>query len=356
MTDDHSVLETTLESQAFWVLAPGRGKIRGVPPALPGPGEVGVRALVSGISRGTESLVFSGHVPVSQYEAMRCPFQEGEFPGPVKYGYASVGVVSQLGRDVAPAWQGARVFCLYPHQSDYVVPVDRVVRVPGAVPDERAALAANMETALNGLWDGAPRLGDRICVVGGGVVGLLVAALAAQIPGTSVLLVDIDASRAAVAARLGLGFALPEDALREYGGGGADLVFHTSGNPAGLTTALGVAGFEAVVVEMSWYGDRMVPAPLGEAFHDKRLRLQSSQVGHVAPARRARHSRTARLEMALRLLADDRYDALITGSCPLAALPDVMAGLAGQVGQAGGGAGGQALDPAGALCHIVRYR
>ncbi len=340
--DDHSGLETTAESRAFWVSAPGRGEIRTGPLMPPGPGEVSVKALVSGISRGTEALVFAGRVPLSQHKTMRCPFQEGDFPGPVKYGYASVGMVTRLGRDVAPDWLGARVFCLYPHQSDYVVPVDRVVRVPAGVPDERAALAANMETALNGLWDGAPRLGDRICVVGGGVVGLLVAALAGQIPGVCVLLVDSDPGRAAVAARLGLGFAAPGEAADHYAGGGADLVFHTSGNPAGLTTALGVAGFEAVVVEMSWYGDRMVPAPLGESFHDKRLRLQSSQVGHVAPAKRARHSRTARLEMALRLLADDRFDALITGSCRLAALPDVAARLA--------------LDPAGALCHIVRYR
>lgn len=305
--------------------------------AAPGTGEVVVQAQLSGISRGTESLVFGGHVPVSQYAAMRCPFQEGDFPGPVKYGYGSVGVVTGLGPAVDPAWQGQRVFCLYPHQSDYVVGVESLARVPAVVPDERAALAANMETALNGLWDGAPRLGDRVCVVGGGVVGALVGALAGQIPGVRAVLVDNDPGRARLAAKLGLGFAAPGEVTGE-----ADLVFHTSGNPAGLATALAAAAFEATVVEMSWYGDRVVPAPLGEAFHDKRLRLQSSQVGHVAPARRARHSRAARLGTALDLLSDARYDALISGSCPLESLPSVMAGLA--------------LDPAGALCHIVRYR
>jgi len=305
--------------------------------AAPGAGEAMVQARLSGISRGTEALVFGGHVPVSQYAAMRCPFQEGDFPGPVKYGYGSVGVVTGLGAGVAPAWQGQRVFCLYPHQSDYVVPVESLVRVPAGVPDARAALAANMETALNGLWDGAPLLGDRVCVVGGGVVGALVAALAGQIPGVRVVLVDLDPGRAKLAARLGVDFAAPGAVSGE-----ADLVFHTSGNPAGLATALAAAGFEATVVEMSWYGDRVVPAPLGEAFHDKRIRLQSSQVGHVAPARRARRSRAARLEMAMGLLTDTRYDALITGSCRLEKLPGVMAGLA--------------LDPAGALCHIVHYR
>ncbi len=331
-----------MESQAFWVVAPGQAEIRRAPLPAPGAGEVQVRATLSGISRGTEALVFGGHVPASQTAAMRCPFQEGDFPGPVKYGYASVGVVVAVGAEVAPTWLKRRVFCLYPHQSDYVVPVESVTAVPDGVPNERAVLAANMETALNGLWDGAPRLGDKICVIGGGVVGCLVAALAAQIPGTSVTLVDRDAGRAPVADGLGVSFGLPDAATTDDGLGGADVVFHTSGDPAGLTTALAVAGFEATIVEMSWYGDRLVAAPLGEAFHHKRLRLQSSQVGQVAPARRARHSHAARLRLALRLLEDPRYDALISGSCALEAAPAVMAGLA--------------LDPAGALCHIISYR
>ena len=320
------------EGRAFWISAPGRGELRSRELARRGPGDVLVRALASGISRGTESLVFHGHVPESQYAAMRCPFQEGDFPAPVKYGYASVGLV-----EAGPgALVGRRVFCLHPHQDRYVVAAEAVLPVPDAVPDARAVLAANMETAVNGLWDAAPRLGDRIAVVGAGVVGALMAALAARLPGTRVELVDIDAGRAHLAAALGCRFARPEAAS-----GDADLVVHASGSAEGLATALSLAGFEATVIEMSWYGDRPVAAPLGEAFHAKRLALRSSQVGAVAPARRARWSRRQRLALALELLADPVFDRLLTGSSSFADLPRTMARLAD--------------DPRGALCHVVRY-
>ncbi len=320
------------EACAFWVAAPGRGELRPEPLGTPGAGEVLVRTLVSGISRGTESLVFRGGVPVSQHQAMRCPFQAGDFPAPVKYGYASVGIVERGPPDLV----GRRVFCLYPHQDRYLVPVVAVVAVPDEVPTERAALAANMETALNGLWDAAPRLGDRIAVVGAGVVGSLMAALAARLPGTCVELIDIDAGRAPLAAAMGCRFALPDAAQ-----GDADLVIHASGAPAGLATALRLAGFEATVLEMSWYGDAAVSLPLGEAFHSRRLTIRASQVGAVAPSRRARRSRRERLSMALGLLADARFDALVGEGSDFADLPATMAQLAAR--------------PAGALCHLVRY-
>jgi NADPH:quinone reductase-like Zn-dependent oxidoreductase len=317
------------EARAFWLEAPGQGGIRREALAPPAAGEVQVRALASAVSRGTETLVFQGRVPASQYRAMRCPFQAGEFPAPVKYGYASVGIVEEGVRDLI----GQRVFCLHPHQDFYVVPADAVRPVPDSVPDARAALAANMETAVNGLWDGAPRAGDRIVVVGAGVVGCLVASLAARLPGARVTLIDI-AAREDVAHDLGCFFAPPEDAPQ-----GADLVFHTSGTASGLATALGCAGFEAKVVEMSWYGDSAVAAPLGEDFHARRLRLVSSQVGAVATAQRARWSHARRLDLALELLGDPRYDRLVTEECGLAHLPATMARLV----------------QAGTLAQIVRY-
>jgi threonine dehydrogenase-like Zn-dependent dehydrogenase len=322
----------TERARAFWVTAPGKGEIRQVEIAAPRAGQVLVRALKSGISRGSESLVFTGRVPKSQYQAMRCPAQDGDFPAPVKYGYASVGVV-ELG---PPALLGRRVFCLHPHQDRYVVPESSVLPVPDAVPDARAVLAANMETALNGLWDGGPLLGDRIAVVGAGTVGSLMAALAARLPGAQVELVDIDANRAALAAVLGCSFALPEAAQ-----GDADLVVHASGSGAGLATALRLAGFEATVLEMSWYGDAAVPAPLGEAFHSRRLRLISSQVGAVAAARRARRTHRQRLALALDLLADPMFDRLLTGESAFDTLPATMARLAAR--------------PDGVLCQVVRY-
>ncbi len=317
---------------AFWIVGPGCGTIHTEPLTPPASGAVVVRALVSAISRGTESLVFQGRVPPDLYGIMRCPFQEGEFPGPVKYGYCMVGRVEQGPPDLT----GRRVFCLHPHQDRFVVPADAVIPVPDAVPTDRAALAANLETAINILWDARPVVGARIAVVGAGTVGCLVAWLAGGLPGAAVELIDINPRRAGIAARLGVGFAAPDAAARDR-----DLVIHASGTPAGLATALDLAGFEAVVVEASWYGDRPVPAPLGAAFHPRRLQLISSQVGTVAPVQRPRWSPRDRLALALDLLRDDRLDGLLTGASRFADLPTTLARLA--------------AEPGDDLCHLVRY-
>ena len=320
-----------VEARAFWLMAPGRGDIRSAPLRSPAPSEVIVRTVASAISRGTESLVFRGEVPESEWRRMRCPFQEGEFPAPVKYGYSAVGVVEH-----GPAKLiGRRVFCLHPHQDRFVVPTDAVFEVPDAVPDRRATLAANMETAINGMWDGAPGLGDRIVVIGAGVIGCLVAALAARLPGTEVELIDVDAGREPIALALGCRFAKPTEAGRE-----ADLVFHASGTPEGLATALALAGFEAMVVEMSWYGARVVPVALGAAFHSRRLTLRSSQVGGIPAARHQRWSHRRRLTLALSLLTDPVFDALLSGNSDFADLPELMPRLA---------------QTPGALCHTVSY-
>ena len=263
--------------RALWLSSPGRAQIRAVELPNPGPDQVIVRTLYSGISRGTERVVFRGGVPAGQREAMRAPFQEGDFPGPVKYGYLNVGVVEQ-GPD---RLVGRTVFCLYPHQTRYVVPAAAVVLVPDAVPAGRAILAGTMETAVNALWDAAPLVGDRITVVGAGMVGACTAALLARIPGTRVQLVDVDPGRAEIAVRLGLHFTLPEDAA-----GDQDLVVHASATSAGLRRSLELAADEATVLELSWYGDRPVQVPLGEAFHRRRLVLRSSQGGTIAPAAR----------------------------------------------------------------------
>ncbi|AWK10295.1 dehydrogenase [Streptomyces spongiicola] len=319
-------------ARAFWLNSPGQGEIRDVRLAEPAEGDVVVRSLCSGVSRGTESLVFRGGVPESQYTAMRAPFQEGEFPGPVKYGYLSVGVVEE-----GPAGLlGRTVFCLHPHQSRYVVPANAVTPVPDAVPAERAVLAGTVETAVNALWDAAPLVGDRIAVVGAGMVGGSVAALLARYPGVRVQLVDADPARAALAEALGVGFALPEEAL-----GGCDLAVHASATEAGLTRSLELLAPEGTVLELSWYGDRRVSVPLGEAFHSGRLVLRGSQVGRVAEVRRSRRSYADRLALALELLADPVFDALVTGECAFEELPSVMSRIA--AGELPG------------LCHRVVY-
>ncbi|WP_406724242.1 zinc-binding alcohol dehydrogenase [Streptomyces sp. GD-15H] len=318
-------------ARAFWLGSPGRGEIRETALPTPGEDEVLVRSLYSGVSRGTETLVFRGGVPESQHTAMRAPFQEGDFPGPVKYGYLNVGVVEE-----GPAvLVGRTVFCLYPHQTRYVVPASAVTPVPDDVPAGRAVLAGTVETAVNALWDAAPLIGDRIAVVGGGMVGSSVAALLARFPGVRVQLVDADPARAETAEALGVGFALPGDAL-----GDCDLVVHASATEQGLTRSLELLGAEGTVIELSWYGDRKVSLPLGEAFHSRRLAIRSSQVGTVSPARPGR-SYADRLALALDLLADPALDALITGESAFEELPDVMPRLAsGEIP---------------ALCHLIHY-
>jgi len=315
----------TDEARAFWIAAPGRGELRTEPLRPPRTGEVMVRALFSGISRGTESLVFQGRVPASERQRMSAPFQAGEFPAPVKYGYASVGTIEQGPLEL----RGQTAFTLYPHQTRYVVPADAVHMVPAEVPAARAVLAANLETAINGVWDAAIHPGDRVTVIGAGTVGSLVAWIAGRIPGCDVELVDVNPARAAIARVLGVGFALP-DAARS----GADVVVHASGSPAGLQLALRIAGFEATIVEMSWYGDQVVAAPLGEAFHARRLTLKSSQVGSIAASQRARWDARRRMRLALSMLADPALDALITGESAFDDLPQVMAQLANAPGNA----------------------
>ncbi|MEV1052151.1 zinc-binding alcohol dehydrogenase [Streptomyces sp. NPDC049887] len=306
-------------ARAFWLNSPGQGEIRDVRLKEPDEGDVVVRSLCSGVSRGTESLVFRGGVPESQYTAMRAPFQEGEFPGPVKYGYLSVGVVEEG----PPHLLGRTVFCLHPHQSHYVVPASAVTPVPDTVPAGRAVLAGTVETAVNALWDAAPLVGDRIAVVGAGMIGGSVAALLAGFPGVRVQLVDANPERAALAEALGVDFALPEEAL-----GGCDLAVHASATEAGLTRSLELLAPEGTVLELSWYGDRRISVPLGEAFHSGRLVLRGSQVGRVAEARRSRRSYADRLALSLDLLADPVFDALITGECAFEELPSVMPRIA----------------------------
>jgi threonine dehydrogenase-like Zn-dependent dehydrogenase len=308
-----------VEAHAFWLRAPGCGEIR--PVALPerGPGDVVVRTLRSGVSRGTETLVFRGGVPSSQYSAMRAPFQEGDFPGPVKYGYLNVGVVEQG----PPELRGRTVFCLYPHQTAYVVPAAAVALVPEGVPPARAVLAGTVETAVNALWDAPPLLGDRVTVVGAGMVGCCVARLLSRFPAVQVTLVDVDAARAGVAAALGVDFALPADAA-----GARDLVVHASATSAGLQRSLELLAPEGTVIELSWYGDSEVRLSLGGAFHSGRLGIRASQVGTLSPARSGRHTTAERLALALELLRDPSFDALVTGQSRFCELPDVMAQLA----------------------------
>jgi len=320
-----------MQGKALWYVAPGRAELREETVDAPKTGEVQVRSLFGAISRGTERLVLAGRVPASEHERMRAPLMAGTFPFPVKYGYATVGRV-----EVGSA-EPRIVFSLHPHQSLFTVLADAVVPVPERVPARRAVLAANMETALNALWDGAPGPGDRIAVVGGGLVGLLIAYLCARLPGAEVTVVDLASTRAEIANRIGADFADPNAAPTD-----CDLVFHASASAKGLATALGLAGEEATIVELSWYGVGEVAAPLGEAFHSRRLRLVASQVGMVAPSHRPRWTHGRRLAAALALLDDPALDVLLAPAIDFDVLPARLAGLLATNGDA--------------RCPLIRYR
>ncbi|MGY9047184.1 hypothetical protein P775_24185 [Puniceibacterium antarcticum] len=316
------------ETQALWITGARMSECRKTAFEVP-EGHLDIKTLFSGISRGTERLVFEGRVPEGEYQTMRAPFQDGDFPFPVKYGYAAVGRVQ------GGPCTGEVIFALFPHQARFALPPEAAIPVPAAVQPERAVLGANMETALNIVWDAGIQPGDRVAVVGCGVVGALVGYLATRIPGTEVCLSDIDPARRPLAETLGCAFALPGQAPQE-----ADVVIHASASSAGLATAIALAGLEATIVEASWYGTGLTEAPLGGRFHQRRLRLIGSQVGRIPPGHAARWTYRRRLQKALSMLADPVLDALISGETPF----DELAPRYGAILQ----------DPA-TLCHRVRF-
>lgn len=321
-----------MEATAYWTINPRQGALRRKELPEPGAGDVLVRTLASGVSRGTELLVHRHEVPETVRDLMRAPFQAGELPGEVKYGYLNVGVVERG----PAALLGRRVFCLHPHQDRYVVPASAVVPVPDAVPTHRAVLAGTVETAINALWDAAPRYADRVAVVGGGMVGLTVALLLRRFPLGRLELVDTDAARAAVADAVGVRLVTPPAAS-----GDCDLVFHASATEAGLATALDLLGTEGDLIELSWFGDAAPHVPLGLAFHAKRPTMRASQVARVAPSRAARRSASDRLALALAALADDVFDHLLAPPVTFADLPATLDALDAGVGTP--------------LCQVVTY-
>ncbi|QFT96418.1 hypothetical protein FIU85_03810 [Roseovarius sp. THAF8] len=319
---------STDDARALWIVDRQTVELRAVD-VRAGPEDVVIETLFSGISRGTERLVWSGGVPASEHETMRAPFQQGGFSFPVKYGYAAVGTVQGGER------AGETVFVLHPHQTQFAVPSEAACPVPDTVPAARAVLAANMETALNITWDACVAPGDRVSVIGAGVVGLLTGYVCARIPGTEVTMVDVDPRKAALADAMGCGFSQPAEAA-----GDRDVVIHASATAEGLATAIALAGMEARVVEASWFGTKTPEVPLGGAFHQRRLQIVSSQVGQVPADRRVRWSYRRRLEKALDLLADPALDVLVSGESPF----DQIAQDYGAI-----------LEDPSTLCHRVRY-
>jgi threonine dehydrogenase-like Zn-dependent dehydrogenase len=307
-----------LTASALWYVGPGQVELRPETLSLPGADQVLVATEFSGVSRGTERLVMAGKVGQSEWDRMRAPLQAGDFPFPVKYGYCATGLVEHG----PPELVGRRVFVLAPHQTRFLAPAGMATPLPDGLPSRRATLAANMETALNAVWDSGAGPADKIVIVGGGIVGLLIAYIAAGLPGADVCVVDMATERGTIATSFGASFATPDACPAD-----ADVVFHATASAGGLSTAINACGFEGTVVEVSWFGDGATPVPLGGAFHSRRLKLVSSQVGHVSATRRVRWSYRRRLEAALALLQDDRLDALIAEEITFADAPKKLPGL-----------------------------
>ena len=328
MTISH---EQEHEAQAYWVTESGHGELRPEAIPTPGPQEALVRTLYSGVSRGTERVVHEGRVPERVADLMHAPHQEGDFPGPVKYGYLSVGVVEQ-GPD---AWIGKTVFSLHPHQDFYVVPTNQLTAIPEDVPARRAVLTGIVEVAINALWEAGPRLGDRVAVVGGGLVGGVLATILRKYPLGRLQLVDADAEKRNLAEKLNINFALPDEAEND-----CDIVFHCSASNEGLKLSLQLAGDDSDVIELSWFADKEVTLPLGEDFHARRLTIRSSQVGAVALPRRHRRTNAQRLELAAAILKDPVFDTFLSSECQFQNLPTSLVKL---------------FERPGGFCHVVAY-
>lgn len=286
----------------------------------PGPGEVRVRALASGLSHGTEMLVYRGEVPAGT--GLDLSTLRGSFAFPISYGYASVGRVVSAAEDVDAPRPGDLVFVHHPHQTGYVVPASLPVILPADLPPELGVFLANVETAINVMLDAHPRLGERVVIFGQGVVGLLLTQLARRTGVERIVTVDPIPLRRELSLRVGADVSLaPGDSvaakLRDLTGGvGADLAVEASGNPAALAAALNCVAAEGTVVVSSWYGTKEVTLPLGEAFHRGRIRLVSSQVGSIDPALTARWNHRRRLDLARDLLPTLLLAPLITHRVP----------------------------------------
>lgn len=306
-----------MKARALHFVAPRCVAVREEPLEPPGAGQVLIRTEVSAISPGTEMLVYRGQVPAGMAVDAILPALAGGFRFPLKYGYAAVGRVAELGAGVEPEWRERLVLAFHPHESHFLASPDELIPVPEGLSPEEAALLPNMETAVNFLMDGQPVIGERVVVFGQGVVGLLTTALLARIPLTSLVTVDPFPSRRRKSQELGAHAALEPDALDGLAAS-ADLTYEVSGSPSALAAALAVTGFQGRIVIGSWYGDKPVSLALGGAFHRSRIQLVSSQVSSLDARWTGRWSKARRLEVAWRLLAELKPTGLITHRFPLA--------------------------------------
>ena len=330
-----------IREQARRLVYPGPFRAQIVPVQLASlkKGHVLVKAVFGGISRGTESLVFQGKVPQSEWANMRCLHQDGEFEFPVSYGYSLVGSVVETANASGRLRVGDRVFVMHPHQNEIVVEEHYCNVLPAGLPDERAVLSANAETALNAIWDAGLTRGDTVAVFGAGVLGLLIAVIAAKRIDSQIVVIDRLDDRRETVERLGLRFLGPSDEI-EYREN-FDCIFNTTASGEALQNAINLANFEGRIMEVSWYGNKPVELCLGGRFHSQRLSIISTQVGSVSKQMRPDVSPADRMQLAMAELLDARFDYLLEPPIAFKKLPEAIAGILG--------------ENKNALCQLISY-
>jgi 2-desacetyl-2-hydroxyethyl bacteriochlorophyllide A dehydrogenase len=304
-----------MTEHAVLFTSPGEVTLTEVERSAPGPGEVAVETTVSGISPGTETLVYRGEVPDELPADSELSTIEGDLSFPVEYGYAAAGRVVETGEDVAADWLDRRVLAFHPHRTQFCAATDHVVALPDDVSTEESAVLPSVETATNLVLDAEPRVGERAVVFGAGVIGLCTTAILSQFPLESLVVVEPIAARRERATRLGADRAVtPDEAttLFEHDEpSGADLAVEVSGQPAALDDAIAVVGFDGRVVVGSWYGSKPCNLDLGGRFHRDRIDIVSSQVSTIASELRGRCS------TALERLRHLDIDTIITDRIPV---------------------------------------
>jgi threonine dehydrogenase-like Zn-dependent dehydrogenase len=301
-----------IRARAFWLTGKGRGALKRE--ALPDPGGEEwcvVRAMFSAVSPGTERLVADGKVPVALRKEMRCPYMGGNFPFPVKYGYSLVGEVVQGPVEL----RGRKVHVLHPHQDVCVVRSEDVRPLPDDLPPARATLASNMETAVTAAWDSGVALGERVLVVGFGIVGSLIARIFGLGPAVDLEIAEKRPDRRRLAESMGFR-ATGRPSAESF-----DVAFDTSGTPAGLQTAIDSVGVEGRVVAVSWFGAEPVRLDLGGSFHSRRKRIIGSQVSRIPGSLRPRWDIRRRTELVFRLLERPEFDLHVGPTVPFTELP-----------------------------------
>lgn len=310
----------------LWFTAPFSVEVREVTLPAPAADEVVVRTRYSAVSAGTELLLYRGQMPGSMsLDATLSSLQQSS-GYPLQYGYACVGEVQQTGRDVDPDWQGRQVFSFQPHASHFLATTDQLIAVPDDLSAQAAVFLPNMETAVNLVQDGQPLIGERVVVLGQGIVGLLLSGLLARFPLADLAAVEGQPDRQDLARTFGVKDVYsPDEATRAVASSSdgypamadADLIYEVSGQPEALNLAIALSGFASRIVIGSWYGSKRVPIDLGGKAHRNRLQLITSQVSTLAPGLSGRWDKQRRYHLAWDMIRATDTAQLITHNLPL---------------------------------------